>query len=109
MGIWGLLTYLGDGILINRSSGRNAMQTIREQMNRMKQTKSKILFFPEGTRNDDGSLLPFKAGGFRIAIENNLPILPMVISPYYFINNKKKIFDSGKFYFYFVFNIIFQF
>ena len=38
-----------------------------------------ILFFPEGTRSEDGRLLPFKKGAFRIAIESQLPVLPVTL------------------------------
>jgi 1-acyl-sn-glycerol-3-phosphate acyltransferase len=38
-----------------------------------------LLVFPEGTRSRDASLLPFKKGAFRIAIDTGLPLLPVVI------------------------------
>ncbi|HVJ92913.1 MAG TPA: lysophospholipid acyltransferase family protein [Labilithrix sp.] len=34
---------------------------------------------PEGTRSPTGELLPFKKGGFAIALETNTPILPVTI------------------------------
>ena len=53
--------------------------------------------FPEGTRNSSRtSLLPFKKGAFRVAITCQVPILPVVYSPYYFIDDKKKHFVQGK-------------
>ncbi len=39
-----------------------------------------VLLFPEGTRSDDGRLLPFKKGGFAIARQLDLPILPVSIT-----------------------------
>ena len=39
-----------------------------------------VLLFPEGTRSDDGRLLPFKKGGFAIARRGDLPILPVSIT-----------------------------
>ncbi len=39
-----------------------------------------VLLFPEGTRSDDGRLLPFKKGGFNIARQLGLPILPVSIT-----------------------------
>jgi 1-acyl-sn-glycerol-3-phosphate acyltransferase len=38
-----------------------------------------LLFFPEGTRTRDGSLLPFKRGAFRTAVQWKLPIVPIAI------------------------------
>jgi len=39
-----------------------------------------ILFFAEGTRSLDGKLLPFKTGAFRIAMSEQLPILPVTLA-----------------------------
>ena len=39
-----------------------------------------VMVFPEGTRSPDGELLPFKDGAFRLAIENSVPILPIVVA-----------------------------
>lgn len=60
--------------------------------------QTKIWLFPEGTRNKDFTkLLPFKKGAFNIAVAAQVPIIPVVYSPYYFINAKKFIFNKGKF------------
>lgn len=57
----------------------------------------KLVMFPEGTRNRNGeTLLPFKKGAFRMAIEAQIPIIPVVYSPYYFINSERKTFYRGK-------------
>ncbi len=37
------------------------------------------LFFVEGTRSPDGKLLPFKKGAFRIAVDHQLPVLPVTL------------------------------
>ncbi len=39
-----------------------------------------VLFFPEGSRSRDGRLRPFKKGGFMMALQMGLPILPVTIS-----------------------------
>ena len=58
----------------------------------------KLMIFPEGTRNGakNLSMLPFKKGAFHIAINGKLPIQPVVISEYYFLDWKKMIFNPGK-------------
>jgi 1-acyl-sn-glycerol-3-phosphate acyltransferase len=43
---------------------------------------------PEGTRTPDGRLGPFKRGGFLMALETGLDILPMVQRGGYRINHK---------------------
>jgi lysophosphatidate acyltransferase len=52
--------------------------------------------FPEGTRNNTGNILPFKKGAFHVAIAAQVPILPVIFSSYYFLDNKKKEFESGQ-------------
>lgn len=38
-----------------------------------------LVFFPEGRRSRDNSLGKFHAGAFKLALEENVPIVPMVI------------------------------
>jgi 1-acyl-sn-glycerol-3-phosphate acyltransferase len=39
-----------------------------------------FIVFPEGTRSHTGDLLPFKKGGFIMAIQAQVPIVPVIIS-----------------------------
>jgi 1-acyl-sn-glycerol-3-phosphate acyltransferase len=39
-----------------------------------------FIVFPEGTRSRTGQLLPFKKGGFIMAISAQVPIVPVIIS-----------------------------
>jgi 1-acyl-sn-glycerol-3-phosphate acyltransferase len=47
-----------------------------------------IIILPEGTRTRDGNLGPFKRGGFHLALETGLDILPLVQTGAYRINRK---------------------
>jgi 1-acyl-sn-glycerol-3-phosphate acyltransferase len=39
-----------------------------------------FLIFPEGTRSRSGELLPFKKGGFIMALQGQAPVVPVAIS-----------------------------
>ena len=45
-----------------------------------------LLVYAEGTRSSDGEMAPFKKGAFRIAIDNDLPILPVVLEGTHEVN-----------------------
>ena len=53
---------------------------------------------PSLSRNakHDGSLLPFKKGAFHAAIDSGMPILPVIISEYEFLDPVKKKFVEGE-------------
>ena len=38
-----------------------------------------MVIFPEGTRGFAGELLPFKRGGFLLAIQTRMPVVPVTI------------------------------
>lgn len=66
-------------IFIDRSNPRSARAAVMAALDRLGDGVG-ILFFVEGTRSDDGRLLPFKKGAFRLAIEQQLPLLPITLS-----------------------------
>jgi 1-acyl-sn-glycerol-3-phosphate acyltransferase len=39
-----------------------------------------VMMFPEGTRSTKGTMLPFKSGAFRLALEAGVPVLPIAVS-----------------------------
>uniref|UniRef100_A0A8C9JE57 1-acylglycerol-3-phosphate O-acyltransferase n=1 Tax=Panthera tigris altaica TaxID=74533 RepID=A0A8C9JE57_PANTA len=65
----GLIMYLGGVFFINRQRSRTAMTVMADVGERMVRENLKVWVYPEGTRNDNGDLLPFKKGAFYLAIQ----------------------------------------
>jgi 1-acyl-sn-glycerol-3-phosphate acyltransferase len=65
-------------IFIDRNNPRQARACVGRALERLGDGVG-ILFFAEGTRSLDGKLLPFKKGAFRLAIEQQLPLLPVTL------------------------------
>lgn len=65
-------------ISIDRFNRSSAFASIDEAAAKIQQGVS-VMIFPEGTRSRDGSLLPFKKGGFVLAVDSGVPIVPLVI------------------------------
>ncbi|XP_034841364.2 1-acyl-sn-glycerol-3-phosphate acyltransferase alpha-like [Maniola hyperantus] len=93
---FGLAAYLNGCIFIDRRNPAAAHNTLNAEAAVLFKNKSKIWMFPEGTRNKTSDKLqPFRKGAFNVAIACQVPIIPVVISPYYFLDGKKRIFNKG--------------
>ncbi len=64
-------------IAINRDNPRDAVKSLNKAAQRIREGIS-VVVFPEGTRSD-GTLLPFKNGGFVLAIKSTAPIVPTAL------------------------------
>jgi 1-acyl-sn-glycerol-3-phosphate acyltransferase len=69
---------LGGFIAVDRRNRESALRSI-DVGARSIQAGSSFLIFPEGTRSKTGDLLPFKKGGFIMAIKAQAPIVPVAI------------------------------
>jgi 1-acyl-sn-glycerol-3-phosphate acyltransferase len=66
-------------IMVDRSSLESKRKSMLTLMQKLKEGIS-IFIFPEGKMNQSkDTLLPFHDGAFRIAVETQMPIMPMVI------------------------------
>ena len=63
---------------IERDNPREAVKSMRKAAERVKEGSS-LIIFPEGTRSADGRLLPFKKGGFKLALKSGCDIVPVTI------------------------------
>jgi 1-acyl-sn-glycerol-3-phosphate acyltransferase len=76
--IFGWVMRAGRFIFIDRQNGVAARRSIDEAGQRIHDGAS-VLIFPEGTRTRDGTLGPFKKGGFHLAIKAGVPIVPVAL------------------------------
>jgi 1-acyl-sn-glycerol-3-phosphate acyltransferase len=65
-------------ISIDRADRAAAFDSLHQAAEKIRQGVS-ILIFPEGTRSLDGFLRTFKKGGFVLAIQAGVPIVPVVV------------------------------
>ncbi len=75
---FGWMFSLSGDISVNRGdreSGGEALARARRYLDR----GMPVMIFPEGTRSRDGKMLPFKPGAFRLAIEAQVPVLPIAV------------------------------
>ncbi len=66
-------------IKVDRSD-KNDRKSINEQAKTLFRNGWSLMVYPQGTRAKKDNFLPFKSGAFHIALENNIPILPVVIA-----------------------------
>ncbi|MDT4967011.1 MAG: 1-acyl-sn-glycerol-3-phosphate acyltransferase [Acidobacteriota bacterium] len=65
-------------IPIDRSSTQNAIVSMQRAANYLRDGICGFIF-PEGTRSRDGYLHNFKKGGFKLAVQAGVPIIPITI------------------------------
>jgi 1-acyl-sn-glycerol-3-phosphate acyltransferase len=76
--LFGWAMSAGRFIFIDRQNPLAARRTMDEAARRIRSGQS-VVIFPEGTRTRDGRLLPFKKGGFHLAIDSDAAIVPVAI------------------------------
>lgn len=76
--IMGTVLDVGGFVPIERSDREKAAVSITKGADSLRAGNS-FLIFPEGTRSRTGQLLPFKKGGFLMAIRAQAPIVPVAV------------------------------
>ena len=83
-------------VFIDRSDRQAAIETMKPLVQAMQEEKKSLVIAPEGTRAPTRKLGAFKKGGFHVAIQSGVPIVPVVIHNSGDISPKgDKIFRSG--------------
>ena len=69
---------LGGFVPVDRSNREAAIESVRNAA-RLAEEGASFLIAPEGTRSRTGKLLGFKKGGFHMAVESGVPVLPITV------------------------------
>jgi 1-acyl-sn-glycerol-3-phosphate acyltransferase len=77
--VFGWALWLAGFIFIDRSNREQAIKGLDRAAGRLRRGTS-VAIFAEGTRSPDGTLLPFKRGGFVLAIQAGVPVVPVTIT-----------------------------
>lgn len=87
---------MAGAIFIDRGNNAQAIRSLEAAGETMKNEKVSIWMFPEGTRHmsEAPDMLPLKKGGFHLAINAGIPIIPIVTENYWRIY-RRGVFDEG--------------
>ncbi|GAA5900192.1 hypothetical protein JCM5296_001484 [Sporobolomyces johnsonii] len=99
MPLLGQFMTLSNAVFVNRSKRADAVAVFAKVAQTMKEKALSLFIFPEGTRSASPvpSLLPFKKGAFHLAVQAQLPIVPIVCENYAGVySSKNKTFDGGE-------------
>lgn len=77
--LWGFATQMLGFIAVDRSNSAQAQAEMARAVENVRDGR-RVLVFAEGTRSPDGHLQRFKKGGFHLAVDAQVPILPVAIN-----------------------------
>jgi len=81
---------LSDQIVIDRGDRAKSVQSLSRAAERVRRGVN-VIVFPEGTRSPTGRMREFKSGGFHLAIEAQVPILPITVSGSFHLIPKRSL------------------
>lgn len=76
--VFGWALWFAGFVFIDRADRAKAIRSL-DRTARMIRKGTSIVVFAEGTRSPDGRLLPFKKGGFILALQMGIPVVPVSI------------------------------
>ena len=89
---------LSKTVFVERKSRTQAVAAFDAAAEQMHKNRQSVFIFPEGTRSyyDHPDLLPFKKGAFHLAVQAQVPIIPIAIANYSnVLDVKRKLFRPG--------------
>jgi lysophosphatidate acyltransferase len=81
---------------VDRGNNARAVRSLEAAGESINSRKISLFMYPEGTRHSSEvpDMLPLKKGGFHLAIQAGIPIVPVVTENYWRIY-RKGVFGSG--------------
>ncbi|KAK4686994.1 lysophosphatidate acyltransferase, partial [Tremellales sp. Uapishka_1] len=88
---------LSGAVFVNRKNRKDAVKTMQQAGDDMKKKGVSLWVFPEGTRSSsaNNALLPFKKGAFHLAVQAQVPIIPVVCENYHRLFDGRTRMESG--------------
>ena len=77
--LFGQVYWLSGHLLIDRSNRKKAIDSMNKLSKQVIDYNLSIWIWPEGTRNKNGKLLPFKKGFAHLALATKLPVVPVIL------------------------------
>ena len=74
---WSMIA--GGHFFVDRKNKIKALKSLSIAKKSMAKNPRSIIIYPEGTRSKDGEIGLFKKGGFVLAMEMNLPVVPIAL------------------------------
>lgn len=87
--LWGWAVVKLGFIAVDRANSERARSQMRAAVASVRSGR-RVLVFPEGTRAPDDGLLPFKKGGFHLAVDAGVPIVPVAV------NRSRRVLPKGR-------------
>jgi 1-acyl-sn-glycerol-3-phosphate acyltransferase len=87
---------LSQHVIVDRGRRDKAVASLQRAAERIRAGVN-VIIFPEGTRSPGGELGSFKSGGFYLAIESQVPVVPVTVSGSRSITPKRSLrVESGR-------------
>ncbi|KAF1816474.1 acyltransferase-domain-containing protein, partial [Eremomyces bilateralis CBS 781.70] len=90
---------LSKTVFIDRANRQSAIAAFDGAAHTMRVHRQSVFIFPEGTRSypDHAMLLPFKKGAFHLAVQAQVPIVPVAVANYAnVVDVRRQIFRAGR-------------
>ena len=89
--VFGPMFYAMGNILLDRGRKTSAVAALGKAAERMRKERVSVWVFPEGHRNAERPMLPFKKGAFHLALQARVPVVPIVCGQHgRFLDSKRR-------------------